>query len=1356
MLTSGQISAMMQTQGAMFGQNAAYAQQIGGPLNPMNPNAPNFNIYTPAGYQDPFHVPTLQGSPVDQRSMMSQAMRPGYGPGGRSMQWQLPMTQSYGGQPGLQFGGPISAGLSMMGMSDNPFPLAFSQRQWQESAGANFGAQIAGYGTGLAAAGTEFGLGIGSFMLPMAGAAALGGLGTMAARGIGGMAGAGVGRALGMAGGAVGLLDPFSMLLRGAGAGARAGMAIGGGGAAGLGLGLAGGLVGAMPGLALGAGIYGAIDWTADQMRAGVRSQRQVQSLIGRYGGVLQPFGGTGRGGVGFSLEDQGRVGEMFRGMGAEDVTTTSEELMRVMDQMGRRGMLKSMMGGGVRNADEFIKKFKDSMQALKEVARATQSSLEEAVPIFDEIRRSGFYQTTDVARRAINAQTTGMLTGQTAAQVVAGSSAAVGRMAGRFNAGRADIFAAHDITAGGIGVSTMSGIVSQGELMEATGGTGDMGQLANQQVEGALSMFAGPLGMAVMLVIANPDGSVDQGNLRRLLSGDMSVSELQRIGAGKAQSGNYRDFIISKGMQRNLMSRIRNHWVTIQARMTKMLAAEAVRRTPGISQKQAEEFIWTQEMGMPIELFSPTMASQDPRALALTAARRHAADIQTSMSLREREMSEVTPWKAIVRSFEEFGAKIQNVFAGIVISLSAAGRDFSRSVMGLTTTTVNAEDYTAYFGNLGQPLPNITGDAASQALRAVARTSDADVFLSNMRIATGRAQHLPGGITGPLSNLARLASGSISKVKIGGLSWAENILGISQNQMQQDDKSQRAYALLKMLGLLDAPVKNIAEANALGAEAESKIASGDISALRALYEQVKGRNSANGLGKAQLIGGIIFHYAGMISGAGSAQEQLMMQANIIEGVMADLGVAGLERMDISSQAMGDVHSRMMVAAKGPGAAAHTALIGLAKTATGVPTGRYKSGAAQEASRTQAGYIDVTTKLFNNTYGDSTRPVLARTHRKLAELINSFKRRNNGGPLDSKQKERIMTLMAAYMLKSGLREIDQGAYEDMTTFMNNVLFRDSDGLPADIMEAVASMPSEYAAYVTSGGFENFGVENAGRMLDYVNREQIGVLRGTITDEGEREAVTEMLSGFGVGKRELDRASSYRAGGETELEFGASLLGGRRMWGIVSTQLSALSKAKRTISGTSPTEDFLGGLQRLRETYGLGESGRDNTGADLTIKGGSMTVKQLQSWIDTLRNVPSGTRDELKKRAASVARWDPRSGSEERIEGSELRQFLLEAHAIINPRMFGEITEGRGGVMGSVGVERPSDTAVNDIRIEAKGMINIYGGNVRQGPGEGDGDSASLAPQAPGAGTDPVREAGKNGESTRSQVVRQLF
>lgn len=337
----------------------------------------------------------------------------------------------------------------------------------------------------------------------------------------------------GMAGRAIGSLDPFTGGLRGfaSGAGLSGGQGImanmgriasGGFGSiarAGLG-GIGGAVAGFMP-------MYGAAkaaQFGVGQMVQGAQFQNQVQSTLDQN---FRFKNNQSQSGYGFSREQGGNIADMVREMGHSDMMSGPQEMLRIMKSGTQQGLFRA-----VQDVKEFKKRFTDMVGALKEVAKTMNTTLEGAMPFFNQSRQMGFWTPNDIAKNAQQVRQTAATSGLSVAQTqqMMAQGAQMARSVGAMGTTGAQ---GMQQSLGIVGGSMRSGYVSEREMAEATGGL--TGGAAVQSMAGTMqagaTRFARSRKARWLLASMGTDGfkSLDSGKLQDMMSGNMSLGDISR-----------------------------------------------------------------------------------------------------------------------------------------------------------------------------------------------------------------------------------------------------------------------------------------------------------------------------------------------------------------------------------------------------------------------------------------------------------------------------------------------------------------------------------------------------------------------------------------------------------------------------------------------------------------------------------------------------------------------------------------------------------------------------------------------------------------------------------------------------------
>lgn len=334
------------------------------------------------------------------------------------------------------------------------------------------------------------------------------------------------------------------------------------GNAVGGGMGIAGGIGGFMMGGARGAmmgfaggGIIGAgIQHVAGSFMEGAHEQSALERTLSQF--QFQNAGSrTGRG---FNRQDSMQIGNMVRQMERiPEMLTSFGELNKLMDKMGQMGLMQ-----GVRDAGEFMRKFRDTTNTLRDMAKMMGTTMEGALQAFGEARQAGFYNKGDISRNVVQRQMVGALTGMNQGQV-GGLQAYGAELAHSLGGSRAGGARNMLRTAGQLGAANQMGILSNDMIMEMTGKEGAEGIQDLSGMMGQLSYRMGRsnVGQALTLALGKMEngrytGEMDQELVERVRRGDLSLGELKSMARRKASTrGAKLSFAAHKNRLRTEMS---------------------------------------------------------------------------------------------------------------------------------------------------------------------------------------------------------------------------------------------------------------------------------------------------------------------------------------------------------------------------------------------------------------------------------------------------------------------------------------------------------------------------------------------------------------------------------------------------------------------------------------------------------------------------------------------------------------------------------------------------------------------------------------------------------------------------------
>ncbi len=302
-----------------------------------------------------------------------------------------------------------------------------------------------------------------------------------------------------------------------------------------IGGGLMSGIGGAMLGWGVGGVVGAGIGHVANSFMEGAHEQSAMERTLSQF----QFSNGASRTGRGFSRNDSMQIGNMVRQMERiPEMLTSFGELNRLMDKMGQMGLMQ-----GVRDAGEFMRKFKDTVGVLKDLSKVMGSTMEGALQAFGEARMSGFYSKSDITKNVLNRQFTSSLTGMNQGQI--GALQVYGAEMGHSTGGSRRSGAQHMLrTAGQLGMANQLGILSNDQIVEMTGKEGAEGiqDLSASMTQLGYQMGNSNVGQALTLALGEMKngrytGRMDEQLVARVRSGELGLNELKSLARSKAST---------------------------------------------------------------------------------------------------------------------------------------------------------------------------------------------------------------------------------------------------------------------------------------------------------------------------------------------------------------------------------------------------------------------------------------------------------------------------------------------------------------------------------------------------------------------------------------------------------------------------------------------------------------------------------------------------------------------------------------------------------------------------------------------------------------------------------------------------
>lgn len=311
--------------------------------------------------------------------------------------------------------------------------------------------------------------------------------------------------------GAMGMmgLDPMSLGLK-AGIGAfTSGAGIGGA--------LGAGALAAAP---MAIGLAGA-GYVGNQFMNGAQGQMQLNA------GLRSSFNFQNQqGGQGFNRSDMTQIGGVLRSMteqfGPGGEVTSFRELSSLTSKMGQMGLAQ-----GVRDVQEFSKRFKEMVTSLKTMAKDLGTTLEGAMEFASAARGSGVFGMTNASKFATMARGTAVSGGLAMSEVT--GAASIGSQISRSIGGLGSQGAIAGMrTIGQIGTAQQMGILSEEDIFNVTGMQGAEGRqaYAASQMQRTAGFLQSGRGRRVLASLAGKNGQLNESNVQELLTGGMTIGE--------------------------------------------------------------------------------------------------------------------------------------------------------------------------------------------------------------------------------------------------------------------------------------------------------------------------------------------------------------------------------------------------------------------------------------------------------------------------------------------------------------------------------------------------------------------------------------------------------------------------------------------------------------------------------------------------------------------------------------------------------------------------------------------------------------------------------------------------------------
>lgn len=267
-----------------------------------------------------------------------------------------------------------------------------------------------------------------------------------------------------------------------------------------------------------------AMSYAGGQAMSGAQQQQGLNAGLRSSFGFQNQYGGSG-----FTRPEMTQIGTQLRGMssqfGAGGEIASFGELSQVAQKMGGMGLTQ-----GVKDVAEFGKKFKETVTALKTMAKDLGTTLEGALEFAGQARSSGIFGMQNVSKFTSMARGTAVAGGLAMSEVtgMANIGSQISRSVGGL--GRQGAVAGMK-TIGQIGTAQQMGVLSEEDIYNVTGQTGAEGRqsYAASQMQKSANFLQSNKGRRLLASIAGKNGSLDPEGVMELMSGGMDIGETMK-----------------------------------------------------------------------------------------------------------------------------------------------------------------------------------------------------------------------------------------------------------------------------------------------------------------------------------------------------------------------------------------------------------------------------------------------------------------------------------------------------------------------------------------------------------------------------------------------------------------------------------------------------------------------------------------------------------------------------------------------------------------------------------------------------------------------------------------------------------
>ena len=509
----------------------------------------------------------------------------------------------------------------------------------------------------------------------------------------------------------------------------------------------ASGLSGALKGGLAAGGALGGLGFAAGghvfgSLTEGANEQQSIFNTLGQGNQFGNAQSRTGRG---FSRTDAKAISDTVRELSSiPELMTSMSELNGILSKVQQIGGMN-----GSRNAQEFGRKFKETITTLKDISKVMETSMEGALKYFEESRKSGLYNPQmmkmNMGQRQFTAGLTGMDQGQIGQLQMAGSQISFGYGGTRGSGAQSALRSARQI-----GMANEMGLISNDRIAELTGQEGGAGiaAMAGSLTDASQRMSQGGLGTAMSIALAKQKngkftGELDQELVEKVRMGGISKSELLSLAHKKTSSrASKMSFKANENLLRSEMaSQVGAEGIGMElqdilggAGFNNPDASGILMKRYGVDEKQAKMI---QEMGNSLPQIQRELGSKAQMEGRRQAEQSYLKENMSTDAIKRKFMKRME--NTFSEPFKHLGANMSNAVGQYV-------DDFMDGLLGRYSTNITKETSNLAGGALG-------GSSGSQSKLAGMLGGLGKMDLSRGKTNYSTGDSIVAALTGTRSN---------------------------------------------------------------------------------------------------------------------------------------------------------------------------------------------------------------------------------------------------------------------------------------------------------------------------------------------------------------------------------------------------------------------------------------------------------------------------------------------------------------------------------------------------------------------------------------------------------------------------